>query len=58
MAFGCDVCVWGLGGVWLGQETYITLGKFFLKIGLQLPHKLLVLLEKFVSMGQICDWKS
>jgi hypothetical protein len=41
--------------VWLGQETYITLGKFFLKIGLQLPHKLLVLLEKFVSMGQICD---
>lgn len=29
MAFGCDVCVWGLGGVWLGQEICITLGKFF-----------------------------
>ncbi len=29
MAFGCDVCVCGLGGVWSGQETSI--GEFSLK---------------------------
>jgi hypothetical protein len=28
MGFGCDMCVCGLGGVWLGHETCVTLGRF------------------------------
>jgi hypothetical protein len=28
MAFGCNVCVCGLGGMWFGQETCVTLGRF------------------------------
>ncbi len=31
MAFGCDVCICGLGEVWLGHETCVTLGMFFSK---------------------------
>jgi hypothetical protein len=57
--FYCGVCVCGLGGVWLGQETCVALGKVLYKTKVSTPHKLWVF-EMFSNglVGQVCDWKN
>jgi hypothetical protein len=45
--FYCAMCFCGLGGVWLGQETCVALGKLLLKIEVQLPPQVIVFLNGF-----------